>query len=851
MRLPRVAPADRVELHLLPPFVKNATTDAEMRAYLNDLLVNRTQDDFRHLNLDADALKPFAVEALKRIRLEFDVNIERVQTEESPFLDYDRFGKRYQMLGFKFQRFLDSLRQVEDEEIAAAQREAQTIASANQAAARLGSGEFSSLEQGKTVLPVDLVGHMFKVGIEAHLQLVRKLVFGDYFVGVSLTFKDLKVAQARVGQVNPTNPGATHALHALSPGGPRTVWSETLRIMCGCCVKAVQSMYESEDESFDVLKNLNGAIEPGRVGCAWCESVVTDPVQATLLLGPPHAGKTSLFHALSGRTTKSRRYSGEVFYNGHSNKEVHPPNFVTVVDQTDLHIPSLTVRETLEFAYHCRGKMSKEAMLVTDDPAAARNIAKNRVNLVMATLGLLRVADTPIGNEFIKGVSGGEMRRVTLGEMLVMGAQVLLLDEISTGLDSAATLDISKAIRALCRVFDLTVVVSLLQPPPETYEVFDDVLLMVGCVRARGADATRRAPATFCASRVCSIAAPVALTPARADHSYHGPRRDILPFFASLGLARPVEVDVADFLVDAAFAQPDKLLDGFRTTPGYAKTLGLATADPATLQTDHPMENRLIHASRYKRSLLSLLRVVTVRQWQIISRNTAFLKARVMQNVVMGLMLGALFFSVPFVQWYLISMVILQVLAFTSFGTLANLADVVAVRNVYYKQARENFFPPASYVLADYLVDLPFGCFDGFLLGSIVYFMAGLSITNNAEPYFVFLVIAISYNVCMAQVIRFFAYAAPDSTMAAAFSVLFLVMGIMFSGAVRWGGARSGRAGGLTRGRTQVATPLVIPPCATAPVLAHLTRAAQGSSGSTGPSPPWRGRTAARCRTSS
>jgi len=112
--------------------------------------------------------------------------------------------------------------------------------------------------------------------------------------------------------------------------------------------------------------------------------------------------------------------------------------------------------------------------------------------LILATLGLLRVADTVIGNDMIKGVSGGEARRVTLGEQLVTGGKVLLLDEISTGLDSAATFvffpcpiflffvllkgnqkisralkyvassfDITKAIRAMARVFNLTVVVSL------------------------------------------------------------------------------------------------------------------------------------------------------------------------------------------------------------------------------------------------------------------------------------------------------------------------------------------------------------------------------------------------------
>jgi hypothetical protein len=277
-----------------------------------------------------------------------------------------------------------------------------------------------------------------------------------------------------------------------------------------------------------------------------------------------------------------------------------------------------------------------------------------------------------------------------------------------------------------------------------------------------------------------------------------------------LGLTRPDNVDVADFLVDTAFAQPEKVLEGFRATPHYANSMALATSEPAALHTDHPLENRLIQASRYKRSWLSMLRVVTMRQWIVISRNTAFIKARVAQNVIMGLLLGALFFAIPFNQWYLISMVLMQVLSFMSFGTIAILPDVVAVRNVFYKQARENFFSPASYAVADYAVGLPFSCFDGFVLGSIVYFMANLSLSNNGGPYFVYLVICISYNVCMAQVIRYFAYTAPDRTMATAFAVLFLVMSIMFSGAVS---SCAPPTANQTAGLRQVATPQVIPPC--------------------------------------
>ncbi|KAG6965132.1 hypothetical protein JG688_00007400 [Phytophthora aleatoria] len=92
---------------------------------------------------------------------------------------------------------------------------------------------------------------------------------------------------------------------------------------------------------------------------------------------------------------------------------------------------------------------------------------------------------------------------------------VLLMDEISTGLDSAATFDIISTQRSLTKTLNKTVAISLLQPSPEVFALFDDVILM--------------------------------------DNGYvvyHGPRSEALSYFESLGFERPVNCDVADFSLD-------------------------------------------------------------------------------------------------------------------------------------------------------------------------------------------------------------------------------------------------------------------------------------------------------------
>ena len=90
-------------------------------------------------------------------------------------------------------------------------------------------------------------------------------------------------------------------------------------------------------------------------------------------------------------------------------------------------------------------------------------------------LGLSRCGDTIVGNTLLRGISGGEKKRLTTAEMTGGQVNVLLMDSISTGLDSAATFDICKTLSLCTRALQANIVVSLLQPPPEVYALFDEV----------------------------------------------------------------------------------------------------------------------------------------------------------------------------------------------------------------------------------------------------------------------------------------------------------------------------------------------------------------------------------------
>lgn len=99
-------------------------------------------------------------------------------------------------------------------------------------------------------------------------------------------------------------------------------------------------------------------------------------------------------------------------------------------------------------------------------------------DLVIKLLGLDVCSETLIGNDQIRGVSGGQRKRVTTGELLVSPKKTLFLDEISTGLDSATTFQIMRTLCHFAHLRQATMLIALLQPTPEVYHLFDDIMLL-------------------------------------------------------------------------------------------------------------------------------------------------------------------------------------------------------------------------------------------------------------------------------------------------------------------------------------------------------------------------------------
>jgi len=108
--------------------------------------------------------------------------------------------------------------------------------------------------------------------------------------------------------------------------------------------------------------------------------------------------------------------------------------------------------------------------------------------------------------------------------MIVGPSRALFMDEISNGLDSSTTFQIVSCLQQLVHITEITAVVSLLQPAPETFELFDDIILM-----------------------------------AEGTIVYHGPRRLILDFFENCGFRCPERKGIADFLQEVSGSAMEKV----------------------------------------------------------------------------------------------------------------------------------------------------------------------------------------------------------------------------------------------------------------------------------------------------
>lgn len=173
--------------------------------------------------------------------------------------------------------------------------------------------------------------------------------------------------------------------------------------------------------------------------------------------------------ALSQRLYTSATLEGTFLYNDEDSKsgKFLVPKLVDYIEQGDHHAATLTVEDTLKYAWlSTTGGHHSYAQAVHEDAAKELNEEDEHfthVQNVITSLGLTGCKDVYVGDEVIRGVSGGQKKRVTTGEMLVCPRPVKIMDSVTNGLDTATAVDIIRTFRDMSHILGMTILVSLLQ----------------------------------------------------------------------------------------------------------------------------------------------------------------------------------------------------------------------------------------------------------------------------------------------------------------------------------------------------------------------------------------------------
>ena len=397
------------------------------------------------------------------------------------------------------------------------------------------------------------------------------------------------------------------------------------------------------------------------------------PGTMTLLLAPPGHGKTSFLRAVAGQCPGLK---GTVTYGGLTREQLEAQGMylkllANYVDQLDTHLPFLTVRETAQFA--CTNSTVDPSVL--GHPMLAEEAA-NRVDRVLKLLNLEGCANTLVGNNLVRGVSGGEKKRVTIAEALVSNARLLCMDEISTGLDASVAYDICASIRAWAQEMRGTVVIALLQPTPEVYGLFDDVLLM----------------------REGSVI-------------YHGDREALPGYLAKLGFAHHEHTghsDTADWLVEL-LASPTKLLRkaGAPLSSAPRTTAALVSAwtgsPECAARLEAPAEERRLelvsdfakrqYGQPYPRSAATHFKALLERAFRVTARNGLFVSARIMSAVIISMILGTVWFKLSLGQEMARFGMLLFCVMQVSFANFSEIPFAVQYKFVAYKHIQSGMYP--------------------------------------------------------------------------------------------------------------------------------------------------------------
>ncbi|GLB42433.1 putative ABC transporter superfamily, ABCG family. PDR (TC 3.A.1.205) subfamily protein [Lyophyllum shimeji] len=504
----------------------------------------------------------------------------------------------------------------------------------------------------------------------------------------------------------------------------------------------------------DIISGFEGVVRPGEM---------------LLVLGRPGSGCTTFLKTLANHRDEFYSVKGDVHYDSFTPEDIakHYRGDVQYCPEDDVHFPTLTVKQTLDFAAGTR------VPHVRTLPSRSQYV--NMITEILSTIfGLKHVQHTPVGDAAIRGVSGGEKKRVSIAEALATRSRVHSWDNSTRGLDSSTALEFARALRIATDIDHRATIVSIYQAGETLYQLFDKVCLIYEgrMVYFGPADQARQYFIDMGyepANRQTTPDFLVAVT----DPNGRNPRPDFGPMPRTAS-------EFADYFMRSPIAQMNKE-DIAQYKKDFVGVPQRAIVYKESAKAEHAKTAR--KKSPYTISIPMQARAVMKRRVQILMGNKTATLFGLFSFIFQGVIIGTVFARIPDATSAYFSRggVLFFTLLFSALSSMAEIPALFGQRPIVNRHQKAAMYHPFTEGLALTLVDIPILFTNTIIFGILIYFIVGLQ-TKSAGQFFIFYLFLFSMTIVMKAWFRSIAAGFKSEATAQAFSGIILLAMVIYTG---------------------------------------------------------------------
>ncbi|KAF2871313.1 ABC-2 type transporter-domain-containing protein [Massariosphaeria phaeospora] len=489
-------------------------------------------------------------------------------------------------------------------------------------------------------------------------------------------------------------------------------------------VKVVPSderLQENVLSQFNILQQLKESRQkPALKTILDSSSGCVRPGEMLLVLGRPGSGCTTLLKMLANKRKGYAQVDGDVHFGSLDASEAKQHRGSIVINnEEELFYPALTVGQTMDFA--TRLNMPHTLPTNVNSHEESRQRLKS---FLLESMGIAHTKDTKVGDAFIRGVSGGERKRVSIIETLCTRASVMCWDNSTRGLDASTALEFTRALRCLSDAMGIATVVTLYQAGNGIYDLFDKVLVLD-----------------------------------EGKQMFYGPREQARPFMESQGFVCGDGANISDYLTGVVVSSERQINPDFEASFPRTNTdlrqayrqsdiKGLMDRELDYPKTEEAKTNtrtfceavildkspRLSKSSPMMVSFQDQVRACVIRQYQILWGDKASFFIKQGTNIVQALLAGSLFYNAPTnsAGLFIKGGALFLSLLFNALLAMSEVTDSYAGRPILAKHKNFAFFNPAAFCIAQIAADIPILLFQITTFTVIVYWMTALKATAAA-----------------------------------------------------------------------------------------------------------------------